>query len=430
MSAILKCIDRMEPETDNGELTDENDAKTMIQTVIYRTFWLISLPLQCIFAIASRICFCYGCSRHVGRHSMHLLVNSASTILLLAHFSFGDASLQKSVSKGVSAIVFGGLISGETLYGLAIIGFALINFVFKIRKLHQSHAKWKVNQNESSASIRIKDLQIVIVDSSDTIFKILSGIAVVIGSKYSGTDLSRSDALSAVVDCIFAAAIMGPLKQITQLLHEYLDVALFSVRTKGDDDEPPVSNKLHDFVETKFDPESAKNGIFHFVSEKSTAAAKSKYSKQKTILWTGFWGGLKLLFLAIQQIFGFIAASLLISMGNDIASFLAFVLLCNLGVIIIAITFCTKFERVAIGLCCKLYCCCLYDLCPDYCEHKMIILKDDQQIEKNHVEMNKNKKQTIAIAPCNSEGESDAPSNHENNTNKKDGKDETSAVQL
>eukprot|EP00488_Nonionellina_sp_1-RS-2012_P001929 TRINITY_DN3376_c0_g1_i1.p1 TRINITY_DN3376_c0_g1~~TRINITY_DN3376_c0_g1_i1.p1 ORF type:complete len:176 (+),score=59.20 TRINITY_DN3376_c0_g1_i1:428-955(+) len=89
-------------------------------------------------------------------------------------------------------------------------------------------------------------------------------------------------------------------------------------------------------------------------------------------MWNALWSGCKLLLLCIQQTFAFTAAVLLLTSGNDIGWFLLIVLLCNLSMIFVALFFCTKYEKLSVGLCCKLYCCCLYDLCPDYIDDNCI----------------------------------------------------------
>eukprot|EP01083_Nonionella_stella_P099897 281141_1 len=372
MKCILRCLDDTKEKQEEEEKT-----RSSIRRAIYFIFWIISLPLQLVFAIATRLCFCHGCTRHVGLHFIHLMMNVLSTILLAAHFSFGDEDFGQAVANGVSASFFGGLVSGESIYGLAIIAFALMSFGTKMRKLHQSHREWELSKNETTVSIRIKDIQIVVIGSSDTMFKILSGIAVIIGSRYSGTNVTRNDALKGIVDCIFAAALLGPIKEMTQLLHEYLTVAIMTLPKETQE---PMSNKLHEMVDTTFDPDQVKDGIFQFLEKRiADDAYKSKYAEQKTILWNGVWAGLKLLLLAVQQSIGFVAASMLLAVGNDIASFLAFVLICNVCVIVIAFLFCTRFERVSIGLCFKYYLCCLYDQCPTYCEEKWIRLENKTQ---------------------------------------------------
>eukprot|EP01083_Nonionella_stella_P183189 661263_1 len=373
MKCILRCLDDTKEKQEEEEKT-----RSSIRRAIYVIFWIISLPLQLVFAIATRLCFCHGCTRHVGLHFIHLMMNVLSTILLAAHFSFGDEDFGQAVANGVSASFFGGLVSGESIYGLAIIAFALMSFGTKMRKLHQSHREWELSKNETTVSIRIKDIQIVVIGSSDTMFKILSGIAVIIGSRYSGTNVTRNDALKGIVDCIFAAALLGPIKEMTQLLHEYLTVAIMTLPKETQE---PMSNKLHEMVDTTFDPDQVKDGIFQFLEKRiADDAYKSKYAEQKTILWNGVWAGLKLLLLAVQQSIGFVAASMLLAVGNDIASFLAFVLICNVCVIVIAFLFCTRFERVSIGLCFKYYLCCLYDQCPTYCEEKWIRLESKTDV--------------------------------------------------
>ena len=184
-------------------------------------------------------------------------------------------------------------VSAAFVQAAMLVTFILLCFFIKLFKLWRAFKQAKEDPSENIEAVKVKNLQTVIITSSDTLFKILTAIAILIGSSYSGAkedgECAAEDPSSAVdqvqvpdsefnttsvVDLIFAASFFGFFGEVLDMLDEYLTMAFFFKKTVEETVEENTGVELNVGPEDKAD-------VAENVQEKFKEKVESTQGTQK-----------------------------------------------------------------------------------------------------------------------------------------------------